>query len=580
MLSRYLQVMAANEPGVRDDLDSEFLHDFRVAVRRVRSLLTAAKDVLPEAERASLASEFRWLGAVTTPVRDFDVLLEDLETMSLPKWHDHLGPFRSVLEQWRAAARGELIAALGSDRYRAALADAQRLATSPGGDSPPALLFIGRRIGVAAKRVRKLGRAAETAPDWHEVRKAAKRLRYLVDGFGSLYPPETVAPALRELKRMQTTLGELQDRAVHAELAERVARALAAQPAVSANPPVTTLSLVAAGALAQWHLDRGEQAYRDCAATFARFDRKRVRAQFRELSWDTHSRVSSFDAAALLDKAAPVDPADEEGARAGHARARRPAVVKVVAVYSHKGGVGKTTTAVSLAAESARRRLRTLLWDLDPQGAATYLLRVATTKAAADVLVNRPRKSANRIRGTNVELLDVLPADLSLRNLDLALDRASGRRGRLARVVAELASGYDVIWLDCPPAITLVAENIFAAAEALVVPVIPSPLALRTIDQLDAFLTERGGAIWRAGWSSPRSTGSGGATSMPWRTPSPTGPTCCARSCPWIPPSRRWAWSGRRCPASRPTSPARAAYEDLWIELAGSLPGGIAGRTA
>ncbi len=175
VLSRYLQVMAANEPGVRDDLDPEFLHDFRVAVRRVRSLLTAAKDVLPEAERASLAAEFRWLGAVTTPVRDFDVLLESLDDgslpASLPPWHAHLGPLRAVVDQWRAAARSELIAALGSDRYRAAVADAQRLASSPGGDSPPALLFIGRRIGVAAKRVRKLGRAAETAPDWHEVRR-------------------------------------------------------------------------------------------------------------------------------------------------------------------------------------------------------------------------------------------------------------------------------------------------------------------------------------------------------------------------------------------------------------------------
>lgn len=312
VLSRYLQVMVANEPGVRDDLDPEFLHDFRVAIRRVRSLLNAAKDVLPEAERVALAGEFRWLGAVTTPVRDFDVLLEDLDRTAefLPTWHSHLGPFRAVVDQWRAAARSELIAALGSDRYRVAVADAQWLATTPGGDSPPALIFVGRRIGAAAKRVRKLGRQAETAPEWHEVRKAAKKLRYLVDGFGSLYPPEAVVPAVRELKRLQTTLGELQDRAVHGELTERVARALAAQPVVSANPPVTALSLVASGALTQWHLDRGEQAYRECAASFARYDRKRVRQHFRELSWKTPGRPHG-----AVD--VPVGDVDEEGAAQG-----------------------------------------------------------------------------------------------------------------------------------------------------------------------------------------------------------------------------------------------------------------------
>jgi CHAD domain-containing protein len=316
VLGRYLQVVAANEAGARDDLDVEFLDDFRVAVRRIRSLLSAAEGVLPEAERDALAVEFRWLGAVTTPVRDFDVLLEDLEEASatVPAWHEHLGPFRAVVEQWRAATRSELVAALGSDRYRAALAAGQNLAAPVPDEHPvtPAVIFAGRRIGKAAKRLRRLGRAAETAPDWHEVRKAAKRLRYLIDGFGTLFPPETVEPALRELKRLQSTLGELQDRAAHGELTARVARALATQPAVSVNPPVTALALVAAGAVAQSHAERETSAYRACASSFARYDRKKVRVLLRELSWDTSGEVRVDGVSAVASDAAGDIGGDDE----------------------------------------------------------------------------------------------------------------------------------------------------------------------------------------------------------------------------------------------------------------------------
>jgi chromosome partitioning protein len=163
--------------------------------------------------------------------------------------------------------------------------------------------------------------------------------------------------------------------------------------------------------------------------------------------------------------------------------------VKVLATYNIKGGVGKTSAAVNLAAMGARDGLRTLLWDLDPQGAASYLFRVRPKiKGGGRKLVRGRSDVADLLRGTDVEGLDLLPADFSYRHMDLVLDESGKPSRRLRRVLAPLRDHYDVAILDCPPSISLVSESVFDTADALLVPLIPSTLTLRTFDQLGEFV--------------------------------------------------------------------------------------------
>ena len=163
--------------------------------------------------------------------------------------------------------------------------------------------------------------------------------------------------------------------------------------------------------------------------------------------------------------------------------------MRVVATYNIKGGVGKTSAAVNLAALAAHDGLRTLLWDLDPQGAASYLFRVRPKiKGGGRKLVRGRSDVTDLLRGTDIEGLDLLPADFSYRHMDLALDAAGKPTRRLRKVMAPLAELYDLAMLDCPPSISLVSESIFDAADALLVPLIPSTLTVRTFTQLGDFV--------------------------------------------------------------------------------------------
>lgn len=156
--------------------------------------------------------------------------------------------------------------------------------------------------------------------------------------------------------------------------------------------------------------------------------------------------------------------------------------MKVVAVYNLKGGVGKTTLAVNLAWCAAKiSARRTLLWDLDPQGAATFLLGAAPTAEKARSVFAKDIEPARLIAATEVERLCVLPADRSLRSLDHLLF-SLGKRKRLAKLLDGLSTTYERTILDCPPGLTETTEQVMRAADIILIPVIPSPLARRAFN--------------------------------------------------------------------------------------------------
>jgi chromosome partitioning protein len=164
-------------------------------------------------------------------------------------------------------------------------------------------------------------------------------------------------------------------------------------------------------------------------------------------------------------------------------------VSRVLATYNVKGGVGKTSAAANLAYLAARDGFRTLLWDLDPQGASTYLFRIRPEVRGGGRKLLRRRTDVGRlIKGTDHPGLDLLPADFSYRHMDLALDTFKRPKSRLALVLRPLADEYDYVFLDCPPSISLVSESVFRAADALLVPIIPAALSARTFEQLVAIV--------------------------------------------------------------------------------------------
>jgi len=163
--------------------------------------------------------------------------------------------------------------------------------------------------------------------------------------------------------------------------------------------------------------------------------------------------------------------------------------MKVLATYNIKGGVGKTATAVNLSYLAARDGLRVLLADLDPQAAATYTLRVRPrVKGGGKALITGSRELDAAIKGTDFDNLDLLPADFTFRNLDLMLDATKKPTQRLARLLRPLRASYDLVFLDCPPGISLLSESVLHAADLVLVPIIPTTLSLRTLDQLTEFI--------------------------------------------------------------------------------------------
>lgn len=284
--SPLLDIIDVNEPGVRDDVDSEFLHDFRVAIRRTRAMLSQAQGVISDAARTRYRDEFRWIFAVSSDARDLDVYLLDFDALAGQLHVDHqadLEPLRGLLVDLRRDAHAELVAALDSVRYRELIDTWRAFLASPVA-GPVAPIPVGR---TASERIHKAYRSLvtpgrriddDTPPDpLHDLRKRAKTLRYLLEAYESLYTTRDTSRLLAELRRLQDNLGVFQDCEVQSGSLRRFADLL------DQRPGNTTPTLLAMGLLIDRLDRRQQQAREEFHERFVRFDRPKNRRRFGEL---------------------------------------------------------------------------------------------------------------------------------------------------------------------------------------------------------------------------------------------------------------------------------------------------------
>lgn len=276
VFARLLEVIDANLPDTIRDVDTEFLHDLRVAVRRTRSLQRQFKSVYP-ARLQHFRDEFKRLQRETGELRDLDVYLLDFPALkaSLPeRMRDDLEPLRAVLERHRERALRATRRALQDPRTGDALADWDAFTR----DAPTSEVTVGElaseRIAKVYRRMVKMGRAIDDdspAQDLHELRKVGKELRYLLEFFASLYPAEVVKPFIKTLKGLQDQLGRFQDREVQANKLRELA------PEV-ADPP----ALMAMGVLVDRFIAEEAAARAEFADRFGAFASKAQRAVVKE----------------------------------------------------------------------------------------------------------------------------------------------------------------------------------------------------------------------------------------------------------------------------------------------------------
>ncbi|NKC16762.1 MAG: AAA family ATPase [Gammaproteobacteria bacterium] len=174
--------------------------------------------------------------------------------------------------------------------------------------------------------------------------------------------------------------------------------------------------------------------------------------------------------------------------------------MKVLALYSVKGGVGKTSSAVNLAHLAALSGFETLLWDLDHQASTTYSLRLQAGGGGARRLLKGKERLDTLIKASDYDKLDVLPARFSFRQADAALVELKDALKRFRQLITPLAEVYDLLVFDCPPGLTLMAESVLRAADAVMVPVVPTPLSLNSLRLLARHMgkscADGGLAVW------------------------------------------------------------------------------------
>ena len=284
------RIMQANEAGIKADIDSEFLHDYRVALRRIRTVLTQLKAVFETATTKHFKDEFGWLGEVTGPLRDLDVhLLQFVTFKGLlgDETYRDLLPLQGYLTEQRQQHYQELLQALQSTRYKRLLSDWEGFIDGDAEPAPPAANAVRPIKALADERIWQVYRkvvtqagaltTASPAASFHELRKRCKKLRYLLEVFQYLYPPHAISRLIRHLKVLQENLGEYQDLHVQADTIKQLARQMARQGIGHAGTYLAMGAL--AGRLEQKMLTVHEQ-FNGCYAQFAK---TRIAKLFRQL---------------------------------------------------------------------------------------------------------------------------------------------------------------------------------------------------------------------------------------------------------------------------------------------------------
>lgn len=167
--------------------------------------------------------------------------------------------------------------------------------------------------------------------------------------------------------------------------------------------------------------------------------------------------------------------------------------MQVISLYNLKGGVGKTSSCVNLAYLAAKDGYNTLVWDLDPQGAASFYFDVQPKKkSSAKKIMQEDVALEKAIKATNYYSLDIIPADLSARKLDIVLEDVKKSKKQLKKLLKQVSSDYDFVFIDCPPAFSLLADNIFQASDIIFMPVIPTTLSIRTYGMVKEYFEKTG----------------------------------------------------------------------------------------
>lgn len=281
LLDELVDIARVNVDGTLRQIDPEFLHDLRIAVRSSRAVLKVAKGVFEERPRSHHAAELRWIGDVTTPSRDFDVsLLEFDDLVEHAMDPDAMRPFRTLLTRQCRKAHTELNRALRSKRFARILdgwPDELVASEDPGPEADVPIVQVGGdRLRSAWRQVRRRGNAVTDAspPDaLHDLRKRCKELRYLLEHLASLYEKSAHKEIVDELRQLQNNLGEYQDADNQRRLILQYAEELISQTA-----PAKTL--VGMGRLDHYFEHRQAVARAHFADHWTRFDRKHNRRVF------------------------------------------------------------------------------------------------------------------------------------------------------------------------------------------------------------------------------------------------------------------------------------------------------------